>query len=417
VGHWQGKYVIGITGNIATGKSLVRKMLQHVGAYTIDADLLSHQVMAPNAPAYKPVVEWFGRWIVGSDGRIDRTRLGTVAFAHPVALRALEAITHPYIGRAIDTLVKRSKHKVVVVEAIKLLEGDLADKVDAIWVIDSDPKVQLQRLVQKRGLPQNEAVKRIRVQNPQNEKIEKATVVIKNNGDVNDTWAQVQAAWDQYVVPFLKQAPEPEPAMPPTQQAAQPASAAPAQPAPEQPAAAEPTSPTTPSKPRPTPVGELDVRRPKREDLGALATLLNKARGTNLSEADIIMTFTETSYLVAETNGTMVGSVGFVVENLISQSSEIVILPGVSVEPVLAQLISGMEDASKDLQAEVSFIYLNQQSDAQLISLLKDKLGYEETQIENIDFTAWREAVRATQPEGTIILSKKLREERVLTPF
>jgi hypothetical protein len=69
------------------------------------------------------------------------------------------------------------------------------------------------------------------------------------------------------------------------------------------------------------------------------------------------------------------------------------------------------------LQAEVSFIYLNQQLDSELINLLKGKLGYEETQIEDIDFTAWREAVRATQPDGTIILAKKLREERVLTPF
>ncbi|MCI0712617.1 MAG: dephospho-CoA kinase [Chloroflexi bacterium] len=414
MGHWQGKYVIGVTGNIATGKSLVRKMLQHVGAYTIDADLLSHQVMAPNAPAFRPVIEWFGKWIVGSDGRIDRTRLGTVAFSHPIALRRLEAITHPYISQAIDTLVKRANHKVVVVEAIKLLEGDLADKVDAIWVVDSDPKVQLQRLVQKRGLPQEEAIKRIRVQNPQDEKIEKATVVIKNNGDVNDTWAQVQSAWDKYIVPFLEPTPEPAP---PTPQPGPMAAVQPAMLAPEQTAGVGPTSPTHPTKPRPTVVGQLDVRRPKREDLDALAALLSKARGTKLSESDIIMTFTETSYLVAETNGTMVGSVGFVVENLISQSSEIVILPGVSVEPVLSQLISGMEDASKDLQAEVSFIYLNQQTDGELINLLKGKLGYEETQIENIDFTAWREAVRATQPDGTIILSKKLREERVLTPF
>jgi dephospho-CoA kinase len=416
VGHWKDKYVIGITGNIATGKSVVRKMLQHLGAYTIDADGLAHQVMAPNAPAYRPVIDWFGKWIVGQDGRIDRGRLGAVVFSHPVALKRLETITHPVIGQAIDTLISRSQHKVVVVEAIKLLEGDLADKVDAVWVVDAHPKVQLQRLVQKRGLPQEEGVKRIRLQNPQAAKLKAASVVIQNNGDVNETWSQVQAAWDQIQAQLAPappaQQPASTPATPPApaQQQAQP-------PAPAQ--QPEPTLAAARSTPAPvTPTTEnIQIRRPRREDLGELADLFNDTKGIRPSEADIIMSFTETSYLVAEYGDKMIGSVGFVVENLISQSSDIVVLPGIAMEPVLSKLVAGMEDAAQNLQAEVSFIYLNDEEDAQMIALLRGNLGYETTQLEDIDFTAWREAVRASQPIDTIILSKKLREERVLTPF
>ena len=79
---WPGKYVIGLTGNIATGKSVVRKMLEHLGAYGIDADALSHRATAKGAPGYKPVVEMFGKWILGPDGQIDRNRLGRVVSSY-----------------------------------------------------------------------------------------------------------------------------------------------------------------------------------------------------------------------------------------------------------------------------------------------------------------------------------------------
>ena len=111
MGRWENKYVIGLTGNIATGKSLVRRMLEHLGAYTLDADGLAHQAMAPGAPAYKPVVTTFGTWILDAEHRIDRTKLGAVVFAHPDALNRLEAITHPVVGQAIDTLIQRDAQR------------------------------------------------------------------------------------------------------------------------------------------------------------------------------------------------------------------------------------------------------------------------------------------------------------------
>jgi dephospho-CoA kinase len=86
VSNWPGKYVIGLTGNIATGKSVVRRMLEHLGAYTIDADALSHRVISKGAPGYQPVLEAFGKWLLDKDEQINRAKLGTLVFADKEAL-------------------------------------------------------------------------------------------------------------------------------------------------------------------------------------------------------------------------------------------------------------------------------------------------------------------------------------------
>ena len=195
MGRWKDKYVIGLTGNIATGKSLVRRMLEHLGAYSIDADGLTHRIMEPNAPAYQLIIETFGKFVLKEDGQINRERLGAIAFGHPDALRELEKITHPTIRNAIDTLISRAKHHVVVVEAIKLLEGGLADSMDAVWVVDATPQLQVERLMSKRGLTQQDAVRRVNAQNPQADKVARANVVIRNTGSPDEVWTQVQSAW------------------------------------------------------------------------------------------------------------------------------------------------------------------------------------------------------------------------------
>ncbi len=386
MGQKNGKYIIGITGNIATGKSLVRKMLQHLGAYPIDADGLAHQVMAPGAPAYRPVIEWFGKWILSAEGRIDRERLGAAAFSHPLALKRLESITHPIIGKAIDVLISRAQQPVVVVEAIKLLEGDLADKVDAIWVVNCSEEAQLQRLIQKRGLSEEEARKRIHVQNPQAEKLAAAHIIINNDGDMNATFAQVQAAWRKIGGETDVD---------------------------EEGKTVQVQSTTAAIRQ----FEKIKIKRPKASDLEAIASLLNLVRGRQLTREGIMESFTETSYLAALGDGEIVGVVSFVVENLITQSSEVALLPDVPVEPILKALIEEMEEAADSLQSEVSFIYLRQEEAADIIDLLQKHLEYEILErVENIKFPAWREALRA-RPEGTIILYKKLREDRILTPF
>src|SRR5512145_541576 len=144
VSKWPGKHIIGLTGNIATGKSVVRKMLEHLGAYTIDADALSHRVISKGAPGYQPVLDKFGTWLLDKDGQIDRTKLGRLVFADGQALVQLEDIIHPFVVQAVEVLIKRSTQTVVVVEAIKLLESDLRLQCDTLWVTDAPPAIQVE---------------------------------------------------------------------------------------------------------------------------------------------------------------------------------------------------------------------------------------------------------------------------------
>ena len=193
--NWPGKYVIGLTGNIATGKSVVRKMLEHLGAYSIDADALSHRAIAKGAPGYQKVMDTFGKWIVDGDGEIDRAKLGRLVFNDPEALQQLEAIVHPLVEQAVDLMIKRASQPVIVIEAIKLLEGKLAAACDTIWVTYAPESIQKARLMQKRNMSEQDALQRIHAQPAQEVKTAAANVVIQNSGSFEDTWKQVVAAW------------------------------------------------------------------------------------------------------------------------------------------------------------------------------------------------------------------------------
>lgn len=389
MGRWKDKYVIGLTGNIATGKSLVRRMLEHLGAYTIDADGLAHQAMAPGAPAYKPVVLTFGQWILDADKRIDRSRLGAVVFSHPEALKRLEALTHPIVIRAIDTLIARSKHKIVVVEAIKLLEGPLAERLDAVWVVDADEKTQLERLA-KRGLDHEAALKRIRMQNPQSEKLARADVIIYNEGTPDETWAQVRAAWKQ-VQTLMQQADVQElvrrvEVAPGQQQAGQ------------------------------RPITSIDILRGMPHNAEQIAAVLQERNGRQLSREDVIMALGQRSYMMAVADGRPLGLVGFVVENLVTRVDELFLLRGAPARPTIGALIGAVEQASRALQSELGYIFLPENAARDMVESVVQQ-GYRQMKIEEIKVPAWREAARESQPAGTLIFAKKLRAERVLKPL
>lgn len=422
MGHWANKYVIGLTGNIAMGKSAVRKLLEHFGAYTIDADGLAHQTMAPGAPAYLPVIEMFGRWVLDQDGKIDRSKLGAVVFSHPEALARLEAITHPLVGQGIDTLISRAKQPIVVIEAIKLLEGKLADKVDTIWVVDCTPELQLRRLIEKRGMSEQEARKRIEGQNSQREKLARANVVITNNGTPQELWAQVEAEWNKLLnalklrrrddsqpvsVTQPSATPSSQQAMPSLRSAAQPSA----------PLADAPPSPSvSPKAPQPSVAVTVDIRRGMPKNAEQIAQVLNRMLGKTLSRIDVLTAFGEKSYLLAEVNGVIMGLTGFQVENLITRVDEFLLLPEAPVEPVARALIQAVENASKELQSEVGFVYLPLNAAAPLVQTLLTS-GYERIELEAIQVPAWREAAQESQPPNTQIFAKKLRPDRVLKPL
>jgi dephospho-CoA kinase len=189
--------LIGLTGNIGTGKSTVAAMLAELGAEVIDADRVAHEVMQAGTLAHRRIVEAFGLEVLDPDGEVDRARLGAIVFADPAALMRLEAIVHPATLEAINRRVTATSADVVVVEAIKLIESGIADGCDSVWVTTCRPEQQVHRIMDGRGLSRAQAEQRVQAQPPQEEKITRADVVVDTAGSLSRTRAQVQAAWER----------------------------------------------------------------------------------------------------------------------------------------------------------------------------------------------------------------------------
>jgi len=208
-------YVIGLTGNIATGKSVVAGMLEQLGARVIDADEVAHGVIKVGSSAWQRVVDLCGEDILRPDGEIDRTRLGERVFADPEELARLEEIVHPEVIVECQLLLEQQsdeaadavKPTVAVLEAIKLLEAGMADQCDEIWVVTSPREVQLQRLTQKRGMSIKQAELRMDAQPPQADKVAVADVVIDNSGTLEQTRAQVETEWQRIVQSLAQRLP------------------------------------------------------------------------------------------------------------------------------------------------------------------------------------------------------------------
>lgn len=194
------RIVIGLTGNIGTGKSTVIAYLASKGVTTIDADKVAHEVMTPGMAAYAPVVEAFGPAIVAADGTIDRAALGAIVFRDPAALHALEAIVHPAVLERTRALLRASQAPVAVVEAIKLLEArNLLSLCTEVWVVTADEETQLRRLMETRAMSAEEARRRLAAQSSQADKVRHATRVFVNEGAPEALYAQLDAAWEDLV--------------------------------------------------------------------------------------------------------------------------------------------------------------------------------------------------------------------------
>lgn len=192
--------VIGLTGNIGTGKSTLLRMLVDLGAEGIDADEVAHQVMAPGGAAYAPVVEAFGPEIVTASGAIDRPKLATIVFDDSAALHRLESIVHPVVFAEIRRRLQHAQQPVVVIEAIKLLESDWVRRLtDQIWVVVASETIQRERLI-ARGVSPAEAKRRLAMQSSPAEKMRQADVVIHNDGTLATLREEVQRAWNRWIV-------------------------------------------------------------------------------------------------------------------------------------------------------------------------------------------------------------------------
>lgn len=192
-----GPFLVGLTGNIATGKSEVGRILAELGARVVDADKVAHEVMRPGGPAYDAVVQAFGREILADDGSVDRGRLGAIVFRDPEALRRLEAAVHPPTRERVDELVTKATEPVVVVEAIKLIEAGMHRDCDEVWVVTAPRPLQVRRLVEHRGMSEAEAALRVDAQPPQEQKAARAGRLFVNDGGLDELETSVRQAWQE----------------------------------------------------------------------------------------------------------------------------------------------------------------------------------------------------------------------------
>lgn len=189
-------YLIGLTGPIGSGKSLVRKMLEHLGALTIDADELAHQAYLPGSPGFGAVVKRFGSQVLDERGQVDRRVLGQMAFKDRQVLKELESIVHPLVVRAVENMLEFSPMPIVAVEAIKLLESGLKDLCDTIWIVDAPRQILIDRLIHSRNMSADEITARLDQQADFSSYRNDRAYTITNNGDMISLWNELSARWE-----------------------------------------------------------------------------------------------------------------------------------------------------------------------------------------------------------------------------
>jgi dephospho-CoA kinase len=201
-------FLLGLTGNIGCGKTTVGQLLaSRFGAEYVDADQAVHTLYAAGTPETRAIAARFGDHLLQADGTIDRRQLGDIVMANATALRDLERLLDPGVRRIIDTRLRRSTARAVVLDAIRLIESGLYARCDAVWVVVCDQQLQLARLQATRGFSAQQAAVRVAAQRPIEDKLRHATAVIANNGRIEGLIAEVDAAWTRTVAPYLEPSP------------------------------------------------------------------------------------------------------------------------------------------------------------------------------------------------------------------
>ena len=202
---------VGLTGGIASGKSVVGEMLVALGAHLVQADHIAHSLMEPGEPVYNEVVRHFGREILNSDGSVNRGRLAEVAFGPPGSdlgsprVADLNRIVHPAVIRSqeewMHAVSLQDPHGIAVVEAALLIEAGAAKRFDRLMVVTCDMEQRAERFARRQKVDlqtaRAEVVRRMAAQLPDEEKIKLADYVIDNSGSLEQTRQQVQQVWQK----------------------------------------------------------------------------------------------------------------------------------------------------------------------------------------------------------------------------
>ncbi|MFI6319084.1 dephospho-CoA kinase [Nonomuraea sp. NPDC050556] len=187
---------VGLTGGIGSGKSEVSKRLAAKGAVVIDADKIAREVVQPGTQGLARIVAVFGDEVLHPDGSLNREKLGTIVFADPDSLATLNSIVHPLVGARVAALQERAAQDAIVVYDVPLLvENKLAAMYDVVIVVDAADETRIERLATYRNMPEEDARARIAAQATREDRLKAATLVIPNEGTMDDLDARVDEVW------------------------------------------------------------------------------------------------------------------------------------------------------------------------------------------------------------------------------
>ena len=327
-------------------------MLEDLGVFGIDADKLAHRMIYKGAPAYLEVLDEFGDDILLPGGEIDRAALGKIVFNDQAALMRLEGIIHPHVRRTTTRLVEQVPFSYIVVEAIKLLESSISSTCDTIWTSHSDPELQLERLLDNRGMDQRTAIQRIESQPPQSDKTSAADFVIDNNASFWEIWEQVEDAF---------------------------------------------TKITADSEIENLRVGDeynqIQIYRCTLYDIELIFDLLAKFKDieSNIEPQKILDDFASTAYLILKDQKEALGMVMWQYENFLSVVDRLIIQPEHHNQGFVGKIIHALDSYFSRYMAEANILHLPEYGRT-TAGLLSD-MGYREINPSEITSAALREVV------------------------
>lgn len=419
---WPDKYIIGLTGNIATGKSAVMRLAAEEGALTIDADQVVHEILAGDPEMQAAIAVAFGPDVRYPDGRINRQALAEIVFNDPDGLNDLEKMLHPAVRDAINRRLDESHHAIVFVEAIKLLEGPLAAMCQEIWVTRCDEKVQMTRLRVCRGLDSKAAAARIKAQPPQAEKVAMADVVIETNSYMRVTEDRFRAAWsripEQHREELVRRNAEKlqERA---SQQLQTKAAAQPMQrlskdslksldlSGVEKPEAAPAAAPE-PKRPE-----GLETRRARPSDIPSILLHIQKATdgAVKMKRTDLLMSFGERSYFIGQIGAEISAIIGFSIDSQVTRIDQTFI------HPLDQAMVTGTAVLEEIYQSAFSHLcqliaaFLPDDAPDTIRQMYADQ-GYITADKDTLP-KAWLRAIDESQPENSYFLLNILQPDRL----
>ena len=404
---FKGRLIVGLTGNIATGKTAVMRLAAAQGAYTIDADKVVHELMDHDSEIQAAIAVAFGSEVRLENGRIDRKKLGEIVFNDAQALQDLEAMVHPAVQQLVAERIQASEANIILIEAIKLLEGELVNACHQIWVTRCSQQRQLQRLMICRGLAAEAATVRVQAQPPQEEKVAMADVVIDTNGLMTDTEAQFMAAW--------KRLPDPERVSPTTltvgsssEGLMRTARLAGKGDLKTMVAAAQKVE-----KPeREQPEG-LNVRRAKPSDIPSILLLIQKATdgAVVMKRAELLMAFSERSYFIGQLGSEIIVILGWSIDAQVARIDQLFMMPDDELIPVITAVLREIESSADAHIGEIVAVFIPEKH-LELLRRFLGEEGYFDVELEMLPDT-WQVAIEESQPPDTHLMIRVLRDGRL----